>query len=82
METGKRLAGAFPEADVRVRLSGPFSLACNLVGFYRLLCDIFDDRESVQEALFFLARGQIDFCKEVVANGLDIAFFESGATPP
>ena len=82
VETGKRLAREFPEADVRIPLSGPFSLACNLVGFDRLLCDIIDDPASVEEALFFLAQGQIAFCREVIAHGLDIAFFESGATPP
>ena len=82
VKTGKRLASAFPEADVRIPLSGPFSLACNLVGFDRLLCDLLDDPASVEEALFFLAQGQIAFCKEVIAHGLDIAFFESGATPP
>jgi uroporphyrinogen-III decarboxylase len=26
--------------------------------------------------------GQVEFCKEVVRQGLDIAFFESAATPP
>ena len=82
IETGKRLASAFPEADVRIPLSGPFSLASNLVGFSGLLSDILDAPASVEEALFYLARGQIAFCREVIAQGLDIAFFESGATPP
>jgi len=82
IETGKRLASAFPEADVRIPLSGPFSLASNLVGFDRLLCDMLDAPASVKEALLYLARGQIAFCREVIAQGLDIAFFESGATPP
>ena len=82
IETGKRLASAFPEADVRIPLSGPFSLASNLVGFDKLLCDILDAPASVEEALSYLARGQIAFCREVIAEGLDIAFFESGATPP
>ena len=82
IETGKRLAGAFPEADVRIPLSGPFSLASNLVGFDRLLCDMLDTPASVKETLLYLAQGQIAFCREVVDQGLDIAFFESGATPP
>ena len=82
METGRQLAGTFPKADVRIPLSGPFSLASNLVGFDRLLCAVLDDPESVREALRHLAQGQIAFCREVVARGLNIAFFESGATPP
>jgi uroporphyrinogen decarboxylase len=80
--TGKRLAKLFPEADLRIPLSGPFSLACNLVGFDRLLCDIIDDPPSVGRALDYLARGQIAFCREIVSQGLGIALFESGATPP
>lgn len=80
--TGRRLASAFPEADVRIPLSGPFSLASNLVGFDRLLCDIMESPASVKETLLYLAEGQIAFCREVIAQGLDIAFFESGAAPP
>ena len=82
IETGKRLARAYPQADIRIPVSGPFSLASNLVGFDRLLCGILDAPGSVQEALFHLAAGQLAFCREIIAQGLDIAFFESGATPP
>jgi uroporphyrinogen-III decarboxylase len=82
LAAGRRLANALPEADVRIPVSGPFSLACNLVGFDTLLCDILDDPASVEAALLFLVQGQIAFCREVIAHGLDIAFFESGATPP
>ncbi len=82
METGQRLARAFPDADVRVPVSGPFSLASNLVGFDRLLCDMLDAPEVVGETLSFLAIGQSTFCREIIAHGLGIALFESGATPP
>jgi uroporphyrinogen-III decarboxylase len=82
IKTGKQLAKAFPNADVRIPMSGPFSLASNLVGFEGLLCDILDDHESVKESLLHLAKGQIEFCREIVSQGLDIAFFESAATPP
>ncbi len=79
---GKRLAKALPGADVRIPVSGPFSLACNLVGFDRLLCDVLDQPRSVQRALGHLAVGQIAFAREIASEGLGIAFFESGATPP
>jgi uroporphyrinogen-III decarboxylase len=82
VETGRRLAAAFPRADVRIPVSGPFSLAGNLVGFDRLLCDLLDEPERFRETLLHLARGQIAFCGEIMAQGLGIAFFESGATPP
>lgn len=82
IETGKRLANAFPEADVRIPLSGPFSLASNLVGFDSLLSDILDAPDAVSKALHHLVSGQIEFCREIVRQGLDVAFFESAATPP
>jgi uroporphyrinogen decarboxylase len=82
IEVGKRLAQALPEADVRIPVSGPFSLACNLVGFDSLLCDVIDDPQAVRNTLEFLVDGQIAFCREIASHGLGIALFESGATPP
>jgi uroporphyrinogen-III decarboxylase len=79
---GRRVAGECPRADVRIPLSGPFSLAANLVGFESLLCEIQTDPDLVGRALQHLVAGQVEFCKEVVLQGLDIAFFESAATPP
>ena len=82
LEVGTRLAAALPRADVRIPVSGPFSLASNLVGFDRLLCDILDAPEAVRDALHHLVSGQLEFCREIARQGLDVAFFESGATPP
>lgn len=82
MEVAERVAGECPEADVRVPLSGPFSLATNLMGFENLLCEVHTDPASVNAALEHLVEGQVRFCREVVRRGLDIAFFESAAAPP
>lgn len=82
IEAAQRVADECPEADVRIPLSGPFSLATNLTGFENLLCEIHTDPDSVTRALGHLVAGQVEFCKEVVHQGLDIAFFESAATPP
>jgi uroporphyrinogen decarboxylase len=82
LSAAKRLAGAFPEANVRIPVSGPFSLASNLVGFDRLLCDVLDEPGTVRKALLFLARGQLAFCREIALRGLGVALFESGAAPP
>ena len=82
IDTGQRLADTFPEADVRIPVSGPFSLASNLVGFECLLYGIADSPDSVGNALQHLVRGQVEFCEEIVRQGLDVAFFESAATPP
>ncbi|MFC1636617.1 uroporphyrinogen decarboxylase family protein [Planctomycetota bacterium] len=82
IEAARRVAEECPQADVRVPLSGPFSLAANLVGFESLLCEIQTNPDLVSRALRHLVAGQVEFCKEVVRQGLDIAFFESSATPP
>jgi len=82
IEAAQRVSDNCPDADVRIPLSGPFSLAANLAGFENLLCEIQTDPDLVAEALRHLVAGQVEFCKQVVRNGLDIAFFESAATPP
>ena len=82
IEAARRVAGQCPRADVRIPLSGPFSLAANLVGFESLLCKIQTDPDLVNRALRHLVAGQVEFCREVVRQDLDIAFFESAATPP
>jgi uroporphyrinogen decarboxylase len=82
IEAAKRVASECPEADVRVPLAGPFSIATNLMGFENLLCEIATSPDLVIETLGHLVTGQIEFCKEIVRQGLDIAFFESAAVPP
>ncbi len=77
-----RLAKEFPEPQVRVPVSGPFSIASNLVGFQNLLCDVAADPDTVAAALMHLVAGQINFAREIRDQGVDIAFFESAACPP
>lgn len=77
-----RLAKAFPETQVRVPVSGPFSIASNLVGFESLLCDVAARPDVVAAALMHLVRGQLAFAEEIRQQGVDIAFFESAACPP
>jgi len=82
IEAAQRICDNCPDADVRIPLSGPFSLAANLVGFENLLCEIITGPDLVAGALRHLVAGQVEFSKQVFRNGLDIAFFESAATPP
>ena len=77
-----RLAKAFPETQVRVPVSGPFSIASNLVGFGNLLCEVADDPDHVALALMHLVAGQVAFAEEIREHGVDVAFFESAACPP
>ena len=82
IEAAKLVANVCPEAGVRLPVAGPFSIATNLMGFENLLCEIAGNPDSVIEALLHLVTGQVEFCKEIVRHGLDIAFFESAAVPP
>ncbi len=82
IDTAVRLAEAFPDADVRVPLSGPFSIASNLVGFENLLCGVAEEPEATAAGLEHLVEGQAAFCEAICRAGLDVAFFESAAAPP
>ena len=82
IDVAARLAREFPETQVRVPVSGPFSIASNLVGFENLLCDVATDPEAVAAALLHLIDGQVAFAEEVKRHGVDVAFFESAACPP
>jgi len=78
----RRLRDTFPEADIRVPISGPFSIASNLVGFDTLLFEAATEPDAVAEALLHLVDGQVAFAEAVKEAGVDVAFFESAACPP
>ena len=82
IEVARRLIDTFPEAIVRVPISGPFSIACNLLGFNRVMFEVADRPDRVREALMHLAEGQLSFAQGVKDAGVDITFFESAACPP
>jgi len=82
IEAGKRLVADFPEADVRIPVSGPFSIAVSLLGLGSLLESVAFSPEATAGFLKQLVEGQIRFCRAVVDAGLDVAFFESAAAPP
>lgn len=79
---GQRLKREFPEADVRIPVAGPFSVAFNLRGITGLCEDAALFPEEVARVLMHLANNQTGFCRAVAEAGLDIAFFESAAAPP
>jgi uroporphyrinogen-III decarboxylase len=82
LDVGRRLAAEFPAADVRIPVSGPFSIAASLLGLDRLLIGVALEPRKACAALRHLVDGQVAFCAEVRRRGLDIAFFESAAAPP
>jgi uroporphyrinogen decarboxylase len=82
IEAASRLAARFPEADIRVPVSGPFSIASNLLGFDTLLMEVATDPGLVARVLMHLCEGQVRFARAIKEAGLDVAFFESAACPP
>lgn len=79
---GQRLKREFPEADVRIPVAGPFSIAFNLRGINGLCEAAALQPEETARFLMRLAENQTGFCRAVADAGLDIAFFESAASPP
>ena len=79
---GQRLQRELPEADVRIPVSGPFSIAFNLRGINALCEDAALEPEKTAQLLMRLAENQAGFCRAIAAAGLGVAFFESAASPP
>ena len=82
IDAGRRLAAALPDADVRIPVAGPFSIAFNLHGINRLCENVVLEPEKTGRWLMRLAENQASFCRAVADAGLDVAFFESAAAPP
>jgi len=82
LAVGRRLKQEFPEADVRIPVAGPFSVAFNLRGITSLCEDVADRPDATAKFLWRLAENQAVLCRAVAAAGLDVAFFESAAAPP
>lgn len=79
---GRRLKREFPEADVRIPVAGPFSIAFNTRGINNLCEDVALEPELTARFLMRLAEQQAALCQAVARAGLDVAFFESAASPP
>lgn len=82
LEVGRRLRREFPEADVRIPVAGPFSLAFNLRGINELCEDTIFQPEETARLLLRLAGNQAPFLRAIAAAGLGAACFESAAAPP
>jgi uroporphyrinogen decarboxylase len=82
LAVGQRLKREFPEADVRIPVAGPFSIAFNLRGISNLCEDAVLRPEDTRRFLLRLADNQAALCYAVAQAGLDVAFFESAAAPP
>ena len=82
LDVGRRLKREFPDADVRLPVAGPFSIAFNLRGINDLCLDAALRPDDLGKLLMRLAENQAVLCRAVADAGLDVAFFESAAAPP
>ncbi|HEY3377779.1 MAG TPA: uroporphyrinogen decarboxylase family protein [Armatimonadota bacterium] len=82
LDAGSRLHDEFPLADIRIPVTGPFTLAAMLLGLDNLLCDLLTEPEEVGAALQFLAERQRGWLRAIAARGLGMVVFESAAAPP
>lgn len=82
LSVGQRLKREFPQADVRIPVAGPFSIAFNLRGINELCLDAVLRPEELAQFLMRLAENQAALCRAIAKAGLDVAFFESAAAPP
>jgi hypothetical protein len=63
-------------------LSGPFSIAQNLLGLEELLFAVMADPEGVRDALLVVARHVGSIVEKITALGFEVIVFESSASPP
>ncbi|MBF0246356.1 MAG: hypothetical protein HQL31_14010, partial [Planctomycetes bacterium] len=82
LEAARQLAKSRPEADIRIPLSGPFSIACHLMGMENMICELFSAPETARKALLHLAQNQLKFGRAALREGFGISLFESSVTPP
>lgn len=78
----EELKRLLPGTDVRIPMSGPFSLASNLIDLENLLMETYSDPRTVLRALLHLVEGQLKLAQAIKKRNLDVTFFESAATPP
>lgn len=79
---GRKLQSELPEAEVRIPVAGPFSIAINLIGIQCMCQAVAERPEDVRRVLLRLAENQAGFIQAIRSAGLKVAFFESAAAPP
>lgn len=82
LEAAQRIAEENPDADIRIPLAGPFTIACHLLGMENMICELFTNPEPTVSALMHLAENQVMYGRAAVELGFGISLFESSVTPP
>ena len=82
LQAGRQVRDAHPEADVRIPVTGLFTLAAQLIGLEPLLMELLTEPDAVSAALQHLLAGQRRWCRQIADAGLGMVVFESAASPP
>lgn len=82
LEAAEKIARDHPGAEVRIPLSGPFSIASHLLGMENMIIELFTNPEATEAALMHLAGNQLAYVRAAVEKGFSISLFESSVTPP
>lgn len=70
------------EVGVGIGVSGPFSIAAELIGYENMIIQCMDDDEAVHRMLGAILEFQKKYCLDIINKGLGVAIFESWAAPP
>jgi len=81
-KAAEMIAQQKPRAKIRIPLSGPFTIACHLLGMENMICELFTDPEPTMAALMHLAKNQLRFGQLAIEKGFGVSLFESSVTPP
>jgi uroporphyrinogen decarboxylase len=82
LQVAGRLRRELPGAHVAVPVSGPFSIASQLLGFEKLLTSVLVDVDALRDGLVFLMENQVQVCREAAKEGFEVIMFDSAAGPP
>ncbi len=82
IDAAQRIQRENPEAEIRIPLSGPFTIACHLLGMENMICELFTNPEPSAAALMHLAKNQLRYGLLAIEKGFKISLFESSVTPP
>jgi uroporphyrinogen-III decarboxylase len=70
------------EIFVRGSISGPYSMAAELVGMEKLMIASIAQAEAVERLLAFCTKVAIDYGKAFLARGVEVCIFDSQTAPP
>ncbi len=82
LDAARQIAEQNPDAEVHIPMSGPFTIACHLLGMENAICNLAMEPDRMTAALEQLAANQQKFARLADSKGFGISLFESSVTPP